>query len=348
MSRHGRQVTAISTTASGYNPGRVGQIEKAWTSLGWGAMALAPLGGLYALGWWSYQSIYTLGVKKPYRPCVPVLTVGNLIAGGAGKTPVTLYVARLLRDAGVPVVASLSGYGFPRSENATLTPNGQLEVLEWGDEPAVFRDALADVPLVVGRDRVMASQIIERDFPKSVMVMDDGFQHLRLAQDVSLVLDPGLPNQFCLPAGPYREPKSTGRKRATLTLPSDRFQVASDFHLRTAEGLEVCEPQPVQVLTAIARPYRLHASLEALKFRIERAVHLPDHDPLAAGTLLDEFDSQTPIVVTAKDWVKLRSRKDVVGRTVLVADVSARVTPESEFRGWLMDKLDEAGRKTRS
>lgn len=318
-------------------------IEQAWKRRGWDAWALSPLGALYALGWWSYQSIYSLRLKKPYRSKLPVVTVGNLIAGGAGKTPTTMSIARLL-SASRQVVIGLSGYGFDHEKGATIAPFGDLDPQEWGDEPAMVRASLPNVPLVVGRDRVLASQLAEAAFPSAILLMDDGFQHLRLAQDLTLVIDPKLPNTFCLPAGPFREPRSTGRRRAKMAIPNARFNIETEFQIARPDGALTDLPSTVQVLTAIARPARLLESLADRSSVVTKAITLPDHHPLIAGTIFDGLDRSLPVVVTAKDWIKLQHRGDIGEWNILVADTTVRITPEREFHIWLLEKLNETGR----
>lgn len=318
-------------------------IEQVWKRRGWDAWILSPLGALYSLGWWSYQSIYALRIKRPYRSKLPVVTVGNLIAGGAGKTPTTICIAQLL-SASRQVVIGLSGYGFDHEQGATIAPFGNLDPQEWGDEPAMVRAALPDVPLVVGRDRVLASQLAEATFPSAILLMDDGFQHLRLAQDITLVIDPSLPNTFCLPAGPYREPRTTGRRRARLALPSSQFALETEFRLTNVDGAECEIPSSAQVLTAIARPERLIKSLTDRGSEVTQAKTLPDHHPMIAGTIFEGLDKALPVVVTAKDWIKLQHRGDIKEWNILVADTTVRITPEREFHVWLLEKLNETGR----
>jgi len=318
--------------------------EHIWSEQGIESWVLAPFGALYALGWWSYQSIYKLGLKKPFEPHSPIVTVGNLIAGGAGKTPMALHVADVLKGMGRQVVLSTSGYGFPRAQSATHAPTGELMASEWGDEPAMVRLLRPDLPLVVGRDRVEAARIVHENHPGATLLMDDGFQHLRLRQHATIVLDGDPSNRFCLPAGPYREPRSTGRSRANLVLPSN------EFHLRKSPTIiqQVMGPQRVlnelNVLCALARPYRLTEALHNEGFELKTVRNLPDHDPMTAGTLLKDFDMGTPLLVTAKDWVKLRERTDLEGRTIFMASYEVKVEPESEFRDWLRERLDGIGK----
>ena len=314
--------------------------EHIWSGIGIESLLLAPFGGLYALGWWTYQSMYGLGLKKPYEPHIPVVTVGNLIAGGAGKSPTALFVADVLNRMDREVVMSCSGYGFPRSVDATLAPDGELSAHEWGDEPAMVRMLRPELPLVVGRDRVMAAKIVHQSHPGAVMLMDDGFQHLRLKQHLTVLLD-GVPaNPFCLPAGPYREPRSSGRKRGGLVLPNDRMTLFRGGTVVQDRNGSLVSPQETNVLCALARPYRLTDTLVREGYVLRTVRNLPDHDPLTAGNLLTDFDRETPLLVTAKDWVKLRDRKDLEGRSVLIANYEVRIEPLAEFEAWLQQQLN--------
>ncbi|HVL40476.1 MAG TPA: tetraacyldisaccharide 4'-kinase, partial [Fimbriimonadaceae bacterium] len=196
--------------------------EEIWYGDGWKPAAvrtlLTPLSWLYTLGWQSYLGMYRLGLKRPQEPHRPVLCVGNLVVGGSGKSPLVLHLARLLRNLGQDVVVSASGYGSPRAAGASVAPDGPLDPAEWGDEPAMLRWLQPDLPIVVGRRRVLAAQLVARSWPGSVMLMDDGFQHLPLHKHLTLLLDPDIPNSQTLPAGPYREPR-VNRSRADLVLP---------------------------------------------------------------------------------------------------------------------------------
>ncbi len=297
---------------------------------------LLPLSALYWLGWTSYALVYRLGLKKSYRASIPVVTVGNLRVGGSGKTPATIHLVKVLRALGFSPAISLSGYGFPASESATLAPAGELPVEHWGDEAILFREALPDIPLIVGRDRVAAAKIAESS-GVSVLLMDDGFQHLRLAQSIALILDdqPG-DNRFCLPAGPYREPRGLGYQRAAAVIPLD-FQVEREFGWQQ-DGVV---PGKVSVVTAIAKPEALISRLRQEGFTIENVIAKEDHNPLDAEELLAEFPTDIPIVTTMKDWVKLRRRQDIGRWTTWVTDYHITIQPEDAFAEWLRKKLNE-------
>jgi len=310
-------------------------------------VALTPLSWLYGAGWQGYLATYRLGLKTAAEPHCPIVCVGNLVTGGSGKSPFALYLAQSLREMGYRVVISASGYGSPRSEAATLAPDGPLDPKQWGDEPAMVRWLAPHLPIVVGRRRVRAAEIVHERFPDAILLMDDGFQHLPLRKHLTLVLDDPKPlNPRCLPAGPYREPRSN-RARADLVLP-DRFTIERQ-PLRFAN--EKGEIQAMQgaynLLCALGQPDKFVAeTTAALGHPPEQVEKLGDHDPLDAGTLLARFPADRPIVTTAKDWVKLRERPDAGTRRFLIALQSVRAAPEEEFRAWLRTRLDALTEKS--
>lgn len=316
--------------------------ERLWEAKEPGAAALRaalwPASLLYAAGWEAYAATYRLGLKRAREPHRPVVCVGNLRVGGSGKTPATRAVARALTAIGRDVAVSCSGYGSPASESASLAPEGYLDAAVWGDEPAEMRILEPSLPLVVGRDRVRAAEIVHERFPGHVMLMDDGFQHLRLKVHLSLLLDSDGGNALCLPAGPYREPRRH-RSRASEVLPG-RFRVEyGPMGFYDQEG-RPAYPVRVAVLTAIARPERLLASLSDASVEVAAVTTLPDHDPLAAGNLFEGLPADVPIAVTLKDWVKLRERPDLEERQVITAVRSAEIEPRASFAEFLRTSLD--------
>lgn len=306
------------------------------------SLVLAPLAALYWAGWRCYEGWYALGLKRPYEPQLPTIVVGNLIVGGSGKSPTVLALVDLLRSLGRKVVVSASGYGSPRAQAATLAPQGELDAGEWGDEPAMLRWLRPDLPLIVGRRRVLAAQIAADKFPGHVMVMDDGFQHKPLKKHLSVLLDPDrVANAMCLPAGPYREPRSN-RSRADFLIP-DTLQISSAgtyFMDPSAQRVNLA-PQPVQLVCAVARPYRLAGSLEAQGFETRRSKFLRDHDPMNAPNLMRGLSPELPVVVTAKDWMKLRRRTDLAGWRIWIAHYDVEFQDRDRFAAELDRRLNE-------
>jgi len=301
--------------------------------------ALIPASFLYACGWQTYLATYRLGLKHAAEPHCPVLCIGNLQVGGSGKSPLSLYVAKRLRSLGFRVVMSLSGYGAPHSENATLAPEGRLSPAEWGDEPAMVRWLAPDLPLVVGRNRVAAATATHTADPGAVLLMDDGFQHLPLQKHGTIVLDPPSPdNRWCLPAGPYREPRSN-RSRADLVIPG-RFQLeAKPTRFLDGAGAEQSFGR-YGLLCALGNPESFASAVEKAAGRPAEAKRfLGDHDPMTEGTLLAQFPPDLDLIVSAKDWVKLRERPDAYSRRILIASHEVFVTPQDEFDHWLKECL---------
>jgi tetraacyldisaccharide 4'-kinase len=302
-------------------------------------LVLLPASGLYALGWMAYEAIYQLGWKKAARPHRPVICVGNLTVGGMGKTPVTAYVAETLLSLGHQVVISANGYRSPRQEGATLAPEGDLDAREWGDEPALLRQMLADVPLVIGRRRVEAAKIVHERFPNAVMLMDDGVQHLPLRRDITILLEPEKTrNPFCLPAGPYREPRKRGLRKADLVLPRPPFDLSAQYG--DLIGDPIPEGADVQIVTAIAQPERFRSLVEHMGYRVVAGRFWPDHDPLDRALDDPRLRPGVPLLTTQKDWVKLGRHRDRFDGPLAVIPYRVAIEPEDRFRQWLKEKLD--------
>jgi len=304
--------------------------------------ALTPLSWLYAFGWQVYLSSYRIGFKTAKEPHRPVICVGNLVTGGSGKSPVTLCLARVLSSMGKQVVIGCSGYGAEHSANAEIAPDGPLAAGLWGDEPAMFRWLLPDVPLVVGRNRVMAAERVHQRYPEAVLLMDDGFQHLPLKKQATLILDEPSPNTKCMPAGPYREPKGN-RKRADRRIPDDFQVVRGALRFVNADGTEV-RPTSYAVLCAIGQPRRF---LSELAGQLPNALGEPatlllnDHDRLDGPDLFKSLDKGLPVVVTAKDWVKLKDRADVNEHQIVIALQNVKVEPLEALTSWLESVCNE-------
>lgn len=308
---------------------------------------LTPASWLYAAGWTAYLTTYRASLKRPVAPHAPVVCVGNLVVGGSGKTPLTLHLVNVLRRLGRSVVVSCSGYGSPRAEAATVAPDGDLDPAVWGDEPALIRTTHPDLPLIVGRRRVLAATLCRERFPDAVLLLDDGFQHLPLRKDLTIVLDEPQPgNPRCLPAGPYREPRSS-RRRADLVLPSERFAVEFETTLLDVNG-DPLSPHKgsVDVVCAIGRPDRLVGSLRQLGVEVGIVRAFPDHAALSGRYLEDSASARRPVIVTEKDWVKLRREDLPAGSEVWVARRTARVVPKDAFMGWISNRLEAIPTKT--
>jgi tetraacyldisaccharide 4'-kinase len=155
-------------------------------------------------------------------PCA-VISIGNITVGGTGKTPMAIYLARLVTSLGYRVVILSRGYKGSAEKTGGIVGNGKALLMspaQAGDEPIMMASTLKGVPVVVGRNRYEAGNRAIMAFSPDVIILDDGFQHLKLARDINLVLvDHHRPfgNRHLLPRGPLREPVSA-IKRADIII----------------------------------------------------------------------------------------------------------------------------------
>lgn len=166
---------------------------------------LLPLMLLYALGVRLKNAAYGLGWKKPQRLRAPVVSVGNLSVGGSGKTPVVLLLAELLSKRGWQVDVLSRGYGRTEATPQVVIPRGTA--VQFGDEPLLL--ARRGLRVVVGANRFQVGRLAEEKFstPKNLHLLDDGFQHRRLAREIDIVLVQRQDlRDDMLPAGRLREP----------------------------------------------------------------------------------------------------------------------------------------------
>ena len=146
-------------------------------------------------------------------PC-PVLSIGNLTVGGTGKTPLTLYTARMLSTWGYRVAILSRGYKGSCEKIGAVVSDGRrihLSAQQAGDEPLMMATELRNVPVLVGQNRFKNGQVAIEAFGSNIIVLDDGFQHRRLERQIDLLLvdhHRGFGNRFLLPRGPLREPLS--------------------------------------------------------------------------------------------------------------------------------------------
>lgn len=298
-----------------------------WRTRGPAACALWPLSLITAALVVRRQSWYRQHPDASTRLAPPVIVIGNVIAGGAGKTPTTLAIAQHLKDSGWrPGIVSR---GFGRASDQVLEVTRDATPDEAGDEPLLLQRR-AGVPVFVGRQRARAAQSLLAAHPEvDVLLCDDGLQHLALARDIEIcVFDArGIGNGWLLPAGPLREPWP---RPVDLILATDHPAPALDLlpgatlHQATralaasavrANGRTVALADlghtPLIALAGIAQPEAFFAMLRDRGLRLARALALPDHaDP---GALAASLPADAPLVCTEKDAPKLwRIRPDAL------------------------------------
>jgi tetraacyldisaccharide 4'-kinase len=309
---------------------------------------------------------YERGLLRRSRLAGPVVSVGNLGVGGSGKTPVVRRVAEILRDAGQPVAVLSRGYGGSFRGAALVVSDGR-DVLagaeEAGDEPVMLARALPGVVVAVGPRRDVVGRAVEARFGRRVHVLDDGFQHLRLARDLDLVcLDVADLDDRPMPAGRLRE-RPAALARASLVLLT-RIEAATGDELRRLEGrlgvdrtLRVSRrvvgfrapggspaPSPARafLLAAIARPERLETDVAAQGAAVVGRAFFRDHhrftaaevEAVAARAAAAGADA---IVTTAKDAVRLPPPPPGAPPVVVLEIAAVFETGETTLRERLLD-----------
>lgn len=303
--------------------------------------AAALLSGLYGLGSRSRRRLYDQGWLSRGRLPAPVLSVGNLVVGGTGKTPFTAFLARRYQAAGCRVVILSRGYGG-RATGIQIISDGRrlrLRPPQAGDEACLLAAKLPGVPVVTGADRYQAGLRGWEAFEPDLFVLDDGFQHFQLHRDLDVVLldaDRPFGNGCLLPRGPLREPVSTLHRPLLLVL--SRYDEAR--HLQTWLDLQEAFPtavvlraafrlgQPVvypggrrlslaalapkklAALAGLARPARFVADLQQAGIHLEQFFPFPDHhaftaQEVAAVTAAAAQQGVEGVLTTEKDWVRL-------------------------------------------
>jgi len=179
---------------------------------------------VYQLGVKLRLCLYDRRVLHPKGLPCQVLSIGNITVGGTGKTPMVSYVANLLKGFGVRVAVMSRGYGGYAQRSGGIVSDGRTTLMgpeASGDEPQLLASKLKGIPLLVGKDRYGAGREAIRRFGASVLVLDDGFQHLALKRDVDLLLmDSTHPfgNGYCIPRGLLREPVSQIKRASAFVL----------------------------------------------------------------------------------------------------------------------------------
>jgi len=280
-------------------------------------LLLLPLSWLYGLVSGLIRLSYKVGLKRAWRAPVPVVVVGNLTAGGNGKTPVVIWLVEQLTRRGIRVGVVSRGYGG-KAERYPLLLTPQTTTAEAGDEPVLIFQRTG-APVVVSPVRSEAVQALLNQTDVQIVITDDGLQHYALARDKEIVVIDGVRrfgNGWWLPAGPMRERASRLHSVDAVIVNGGTAQAGEipmqlrpglAVNLLTGERRDVAELNNLVAMAGIGHPPRFFTTLEACGARLVNTVPLADHQALSLEQVSGFTAPGQTLIMTEKDAVKCRA-----------------------------------------
>jgi tetraacyldisaccharide 4'-kinase len=301
---------------------------------------------------------------RQYQSSLPVISVGNISVGGSGKTPLVIAIAEYLQHRW-PVLVLSRGYRRESKEELLWTPGTPFpDPSLFGDEPSLIARSLNRGAIAVGTDRASLLRHIEQNYPGAVALLDDGFQHHRLARNLDIVIvdDRTVEHPILLPAGDLREPlDALGRADILLATSDKAIELAQRWKrdtaplyriryiprgLRSWDGSTHPTPDdPMILVTGIARPERMRQSLHdagivpIAHFRFEDHYRYTTADAHHLQVELKRAGVRF-IVTTGKDAVKLERFPELSG-TLVVLDQKVMIDHQDEFFNHIENILSE-------
>ena len=334
---------------------------------------LWPLVPVYRLGLALREFELRSGLKKVQRLKWPVVSIGNLSAGGAGKTPLTIALARALTARGLHVDVLSRGYGRRSTLSLRVDPNGAAK--DFGDEPLVIARE-AGVPVYVAAKRYEGGLLAESEGAREqgsegagalretetrigVHLLDDGFQHRQLARDLDILLLSARDlSDHLLPAGNLREPLRAAARAQVIAIPAHEADVETELRSRGWRGTvwrirRLMEVPPldgtVAAFCGIARPEQFFEGLERAGLRLAARTAFPDHhrynaSDLARLTEAGRTTGVTAFITTEKDRVRLGALAAGLPASLplMAAELRIEVEDEDARISQLIDRLSDA------
>ena len=322
---------------------------------------LLPLVPAYRLGLWLREKRLGTKAEPVKRLRFPVVSIGNLSTGGAGKTPLIIALAKALTARSVHVNVLSRGYGRKSNVAVRVPADGAAE--DFGDEPLLIAQS-AGVPVYVAEQRYQAGLLAEGDLaaiavlgqrPKpAIHLLDDGFQHRQLARNVDIVLlDRRDWNDSLLPAGNLREPREALRRAGVIAIPADDAELASELKAwgwqgpiwRLQRRMEVpAIDGPAAAFCGIARPDQFFDGLAASGLRVVAHKAFPDHHPYTAKDVAQLVESArkagaVAFTTTEKDHVRLGKLASQFPDLLPLQTARLTVELEDDATEWLMRRL---------
>ena len=296
------------------------RIDNYWYSDNKVAKTLRPISWVFCFLVFVRKLFYTIRLFRSYRSELPVIVIGNISVGGVGKTPLVIWLVRLLKQHGYkPGIISRGYGGSARHWPQQVRPDSDPYVV--GDEPLLIAQR-TECPMAVGPDRVEDAHALRQFTDCDVIISDDGLQHYRLRRDVEIAVLDGtrrFGNGYCLPAGPLREPPSR-LKRVDFIVTNAGKAEQGEYSMDMAggvikrmdggvdvEALTEWKGKKVHAVAGIGNPQRYFDVLR--QHGLELIEHeFPDHHHFIESDI--KFDDDLPVIMTEKDAVKCRRYAD--------------------------------------
>lgn len=279
-----------------------------WNKPGIISTLLLPIGWIYAL-----LTRIRIMLVRPKKVNIPVICIGNLTAGGTGKTPVSISLAEMLQAQKLNPYFISRGYGG--SLKGVLVDNSKHQPKDVGDEPLLLSK---QAPVVVNSDRIAGAQLAQEN-GADILIMDDGFQNPYLYKDISFIVVDGalgFGNRRPIPSGPLRESLTGGLKRADAIIiigedkqKRGKFIDKPIFRGTMEPSIKTLKGEKIIAFAGIGRPSKFYYSLIALEAILIKTIDFPDHHTYTVDELeqiIQEAKTlKASIYTTSKDFVKI-------------------------------------------
>jgi tetraacyldisaccharide 4'-kinase len=316
-------------------------------------MNLTPFSALYGGIVAARNALYERNLLRRRRLKGPVISIGNISAGGSGKTPFVILLGELLKARGIRFDVLSRGYGRKSRGVLLVEPSGLAR--DFGDEPLLIARKLG-VAVIVGEDRYEAGQFAESRFGPQIHLLDDGFQHRALARDFDIVLlTPEDARDQLLPAGRLREPLHALKRADTVVLTNgaaaESFPLASKEVWRVRRGIVThnVPPRPV-TFCGIARPQNFILQLRTAGIDPVAEALFRDHHPYTGKDIRDLLELKRRseaggFVTTEKDAVNLGGYLDAL-QPLAVVPVKMELADAANAMDTMLRVIDERRRRS--
>ena len=338
-------------------------------------LLLFMLSLVYGLGLFFRKLLYKLHILKSKRLTAKVISIGNITWGGTGKTPLVEFIASSLKERGHKVAVLSRGYKRKKTGANQIIHNGKdlnskvASLNDLGDEAFLLAEALADVPIGVGPDRVKSARIIQEKFHPDILILDDGFQHRRIARDLDIVaIDATHPfgNGFILPLGIMREPKCALKRADIFVITKTNINpdikdlkaaldkinpraliVECEYKIlglydaldagKKLKDLSGFKDRPIACISSIANPASFEKMLSLSGMEIKKVVSFTDHHHYTRGDIEGivascRANNIENVVTTEKDKVRLKDYLlNTGGIRFFVLKIALEIKQHEEF-----------------